>query len=236
MHMVDVKLCVATSSRAAALGMGRVTCSKLNEISLKLERRESPSTGNFTLAPRPCPPRPAFMPRCSSPGGGRKQGSDPIMDGRAGAGKLPGCGVLMHGGAKDIAPPTPASKFCCSCVAASRPLALPLFFMFSTEWTNLHACPRLQVPVLENSKQGFGLGRNSAVSWAKVQSAPILHSFARQNLHMRVNCTAFFCSALVMLQEGRPPSYSTELQDGPRSFSMAGESARRFVPLAHWQR
>mmetsp|Transcript_74318 Transcript_74318/g.177259 ORF Transcript_74318/g.177259 Transcript_74318/m.177259 type:complete len:132 (-) Transcript_74318:508-903(-) len=53
MHMVEVKLCVATSSRSAALGMGRVTCSKLNDISLKLDRRESPSTGNFTLAPRP---------------------------------------------------------------------------------------------------------------------------------------------------------------------------------------
>ena len=54
---------------------------------------------------------------------------------------------------------------------------------------------------MENSKHGFGLGRNSAVSWANVQSVPILHSFVRQNLHMRVNCTAFFCSALVMLDE-----------------------------------
>ena len=54
---------------------------------------------------------------------------------------------------------------------------------------------------MENWKHGFGLGRNSAVSWANMQSVPILHSFARQNLHMRVNCTAFFCSALVMLDE-----------------------------------
>ena len=54
---------------------------------------------------------------------------------------------------------------------------------------------------MENSKHGFGLGRSSAVSWANVQSVPILHSFVRQNLHMRVNCTAFFCSALVMLDE-----------------------------------
>ena len=95
MHMVDAKLCVATSSRAAALGMGRVTCSKLNEISLKLERRESPSTGNFTLAPRPCPPRPAAMPMSSSPGGGLRQASDPIIDGGYGDGNLAPGSVLM---------------------------------------------------------------------------------------------------------------------------------------------
>ena len=100
MHIVEVKLCVARSSAqicswSAALGMGRVTCSKLNEISLKLERRESPSTGNFTLVQRPCPPRPAAMPMSSSPGGGRRQGSDPIIDGKGGDSKLPSCVVWM---------------------------------------------------------------------------------------------------------------------------------------------
>ena len=69
---------------------------------------------------------------------------------------------------------------------------------FTVSWMNLQAWPRVQKPVFENSKQGLGLGRNSDEPWAKVQSAPILHSLVRQNLHMRVYCTAFFCSALVI--------------------------------------
>ena len=94
---------------------------------------------------------------------------------------------------------------CMASIVSWKSLILPLFRL-SRECSNLQAWPRGQKPVLENSKQGFGLGRNSDVVWAKVQSAPILHSLVRQNLHMRVNCTAFFFSALVMLAAIAPQS------------------------------
>ena len=59
------------------------------------------------------------------------------------------------------------------------------------------------------ARTGAGLGELEAWLWARPQlgsvmgkrAVPILHSFVRQNLHMRVNCTDFFCSALVMLDE-----------------------------------
>ena len=58
MHVVE-----AWSSGSAALGMARAPCSKLNGISLKLERGESPSASHFTVQ------RPVVRPMFSSPGG-----------------------------------------------------------------------------------------------------------------------------------------------------------------------
>ena len=116
-HMVEVKLWVAIvassaahiCSRSAALGMGRETPSKPKETSLRLERRESPSLGFAKLVFRkPAGARPVSMPMSSSPGGGRRQASDPTSACNGIEVVLltrgPGIGAFKEGGMRVIDP------------------------------------------------------------------------------------------------------------------------------------
>jgi len=185
---VEAVLCVATvassgDESSAHFEIGKDNCSKPRSNSLwRLERLEPASNCFGALAVRRGLTKTLGK---VSPGGGRKD-SWPSRPG--GMGGL----TLMLTSCTLFKLCNPGITNCG--VGAAGPFARG----FGASCTKRHACPRVHTPFLLNSKQGLGLGRSSVVEWANVHSVPILHSFVFQNLHMRVNCTAFFCSDFVM--------------------------------------